>query len=149
MNKKAIAKKKHYRFLSRQIKNFKIHSEGWYNQWHMHLDWSGLSNKSKELRQKHIQYYLDLLDEAEKQINDNFKFQIWICIFDEDGTNDAIYIHTKNPHTDFPCKFNNFEWIDNLPEKYIPLDISKYKIGKINSEGIYYFIQKKGLGISL
>jgi len=156
--------KKHYRHVERAIKDFNIDfsNENWYNGWHQHLDIKGLSDISVKHRKIHLSYYLKLLDKIELLTKDSTKeFQTWIFIDGEWGGYDAIFIHTQNPHSDFPMNFNDGEYNVELPEFLNGLfDSSKYRIGRLNQEYIdddtneikynqSFIIQKVGLGIMI
>jgi len=154
--------KKHYRGIERDIRNFNIDlsSENWYNGWHHHLDFNGFSDISYKHRKIHMSYYLKLLNKIEILTKDCTKeFQTWIFIDGEWGGYDAIFIHTQNPHSDFPMIINDIEFSGELPNFLTGLfDITKYAIVRFNHEYLdddtnetkhkkSYIIQKIGLGI--
>lgn len=44
-------------------------------------------------------------------------YQTWIYINKEDGSQDAIYFHTQNPHnSQFPLRFSDIKWGIEIPE---------------------------------
>jgi hypothetical protein len=67
----------------------------------------------------------------------------------KEGCYDAIYIHTENPHSEFPRIFNNLKIINALPNALVGLvDSSDYDIYGLLS--LYsYIIQKKGVGLTV
>ena len=156
MKKRTRDLKKHYRVVERKLRNFEVDfSNGsWYNLWHTHLDNDGFTNVSQKHRKIHILYYIEILEKIEKLTSNNEReFQTWILLDGYEGFSDAIYFHSKNPHTDFPIKFDKVIWSAKLPPMLDTLiDLSKFNIGKfkVDDENAYsYIIQKKGLGLSI
>ncbi len=83
MKKKTRDLKKQYRYIERQLKEFELDlsDNSWYNLWHTHLDWNGITNVSLKHRKNHILYYIRILDKIEKLTSDNKRdFQTWILI---------------------------------------------------------------------
>jgi len=154
MSKKARDIKKHYRRANRQMREFNLDlsDDSWYNFWHTHLDWDGLTNKSQKHRKIHIQYYLDLLDKIERlTIHSERDFQTWIFIDGKEGMYDALFFHTKNMHSDFPFSLDNINWNAEIPDYFATIiDLSKYSFGRAEEQdGYHYIIQRKGLGRSI
>lgn len=156
MKKKTRDLKKHYRVVERDLREFEVDlsNESWYDLWHTHLDNDGLTNLSQKHRKIHILYYIKILEKIENLTSNNKReFQTWILFDGNEGYNDAIYFHSKNPHTDFPIKFDKVIWCDKVPpvlETIINLAIFNVGKFKIDEESAYsYIIQKKGLGLSV
>lgn len=155
MNKKTRDLKKHYRIVEKEIRGFvlDVYDGSWYNQWHTHLDWYGITNNSQRHRRNHVHYYLLMLEKIEQQTKEyNKEFQTWIFLDGKEGAYDAIYFHTENPYSDFPYLVDNIEWNIEVPNMLSSiLDLSIYRLGKVEFDnGNYYFIiQKNGLGKSL
>lgn len=156
MKKKTRDLKKHYRRVERVFRDFKfeLSEDSWYNLWHIHLDWDGITNVSDKHRRTHIQYYLKIMEKIEiltKEIL--IDFQTWIYLDKNEGYCDAIYFNTNNPHRDFPFRIDNIELITEIPKILDGLlDLSEYNIRKVKNkdEKVYaYTIQKKGLGLGL
>jgi hypothetical protein len=153
--KKIRGLRRRYRKINKRISEFKLHlgNEEWYNGYHVHLDWKGLTNYSVRNRRSHIIKYLDFLDKIEDLSKEsNRAFQAWILLDPEFGSGDAIYFHTENPDGLFPLRFDHIEW-DAEPNELLKdlIDLRKYDLGRCNyNDSMYSFcIQKKGLGISL
>lgn len=156
MKKRTRDLKKHYRIVERELREFEVDlsNESWYDLWHTHLDNDGLTNVSQKHRKIHILYYLKILKKIEMLTSNNERaFQTWILLDGHEGYYDAVYFHSKNPHNDFPIKFDNVIWNTEVPRVLEHLaDLSKFNIGKfkIDEEKAYsYIIQKKGLGLSV
>jgi len=153
MKKKTRDLKRHYRYIERELKEFELDlsDSSWYNLWHIHLDWDGITNVSHTHRRNHILYYIRILEKIEKLTSKNKRdFQTWILLDGYRGYNDAIYFHSSNPHTEFPIKFNEVDWNVDTPLIIKNLiDLSEFNIGKFKVEeqnSYSYIIQKKGLG---
>lgn len=154
MKKKTRDLKKHYRNVERDFEEYEIDisEKSWYNLWHTHLDWDGITTYSKKQRARHLKYYMMLLDKIERDTQEiKRSFQTWIFINENDGGMDAIYLHTENPYTAFPYYLDKMEMNTELPDFIkTTIDLNKYNIGRITSDdGHLYFVQKKGLGISI
>lgn len=93
----------------------------WYNLWHHHLDWNGLGQESIKWRSFFSeQYYRLMAQYSEMSLNSELKMQIWLMFDLNDAGQDAVFVHSKNPHTDFPAKYN----IDTLlSPKEIPIEL--------------------------
>ncbi|AKG36180.1 hypothetical protein [Paenibacillus durus] len=104
--KKTRGLKKHYRRIRKNLINIPLHlddKESWYNMWHVHVEGKGISNISLKHRRSHIKELLNFLDGVEDHSrNSKLPFQTWIHIDAESGTCDSLYIHTPNPHTEYP-----------------------------------------------
>lgn len=154
MKKKTRDLKRHYRDVESSVKDFNVDlsEEAWYRMWHTHLDWSGVTSISDKHRKIHILYYLKIFDKI-KDLTESSerKFQTWIYLDGNDGSNDAVYFHTENPDGDFPYWLDKIEWEIESPKLLIGLlDLSEYRIGMLRgkSENVHsYIIQRKGLGL--
>ncbi|MBF0598405.1 hypothetical protein [Faecalibacter rhinopitheci] len=103
----------------------------WFDFWHTHVDWDGEGNKNFKIRLNYLQELLKLYENIKKELNlypNNY--QIWIVIDEKDSSEDAVYIHTKNPNNE------NF-----------PLKIDNTKIWKTDNEDLSNFILQTGLEI--
>jgi hypothetical protein len=154
MKKKTRDLKKYYRGLEAELADFDIDmsDESWYNMWHTHLDWTGMTTFSNNHRVRHIQYYVMMINKIEQLTKNSItEFQAWIYIDNNDGGMDAIYFHTNNPHSKFPFRLEGIELNFKIPH-YITssIDLKKFNIGRYRIENGYsYFIEKKELGVSV
>jgi hypothetical protein len=153
--------KKHYRDVKRKVREFEINlsDDSWYNVAHWHLDMPGFSDINTKHRKNHFMYYKKLLDTIEIQTRGSSRnFQTYIFIDGEWGGYDAIFFHTKNPHSDFPMVFENIQFDIVIPAFINEIfDDTMYRVGKIDVDYIDedtnehksktdYIIQKNGLG---
>lgn len=152
--KKIRGIRRHYRKIEKLISDLDFHfnEESWYNHWHIHLDWKGITDESIKHRRSHIKKYLEILQKiADQTRGSSVDFQCWISIDPGLGECDAIYIQTNNPHSEFPIKATNIEWNIDVPELMKGIvNINEYEIGRSKYENsYYYYIQKTGIGIPL
>lgn len=111
--------RRQFRNLQRRIEahRFETDPAAWWDLWHTHVDWRGRGNGSWSCRLD----YLHLLAAWYAKISawgaaTKRPFQSWIALHEEDAGQDAVYLHTPNPHgTPFP-------WIAcTLPDPDSPL----------------------------
>lgn len=78
----------------------------WFDLWHTHFDWEGDGNKSWKKRVAYLEELLKQYQSLKKKLSTYPKeYQLWIAIYELDSSQDAVYIHTKNPNADnFPLK---------------------------------------------
>ena len=121
--------------------------------WHTHVDWDRKGNKDWGTREKYLGQLLRTFDELKLKLRDYPKdFQLWIMIDENDGGEDCVYIHTKNPNADnFPIKVtaDNKNTIKNkkLKDFVDSLDFERVRIE--TSDGPIYYLFDKDIGISL
>ncbi|WP_339135779.1 MAG: hypothetical protein WGN25_18875 [Candidatus Electrothrix sp. GW3-4] len=122
---------RYYRQLMSKAENFSIIAEPdhWFNYWHSHIDQNGSSNKSWKNRRKHIQALFAMFHRIVHETNLlEIPFQIWLCLYEKNGYDDAVYLHTPNPHSEFPCRYIDTEWgIENIESAFKEL-IAPYDI---------------------
>ena len=87
-----------------------------FDHWHQHLDWDGLGNLSPRLRRIFIEGHARLFRYLAQQAHRlGQPYQIWIGLNLNDAGCDAVYMHTANPHTEFPTDlYVGAQW--GLPE---------------------------------
>lgn len=148
--------RKHYKRIRRNLLNIPLHldeEESWYNMWHVHTEGRGISNLSLKHRRSHINELLKLMNIIEEHsINSKLPFQTWIHIDSESGTCDALFIHTPNPHTEYPYLLTN-NYTEELQLSVLLLglvDEKSYKVMKLETiYGQNYIIVKRDVGESL
>jgi hypothetical protein len=108
----------HYHVLEQKVAEFEI-SEGWYDFWHQHLDWNSDGNRSWRDRQRHLTAEFLLLRRLMDQTREwKTPHQVWCQIYPMDSGEDAIWMHTPNPHSNpFPFDFEGVEWQAPTPER--------------------------------
>lgn len=143
--------RRHYLKIDKLISNQKFHfdDESWYNHWHIHLDWKGITDESVKHRRSHIKKYLKILEHIDHQSRGyGIIFQSWIYIDPGFGSCDAIYMQTKNPYSEYPTKILDIEWDIEIPELLKGLIITEeYVIGRTKyNNSFYYYLYKIGVG---
>ncbi|MGZ5818432.1 MAG: hypothetical protein ACXWJD_06760, partial [Burkholderiaceae bacterium] len=93
-----------------------ITGENWCNYWHQHFDWDSRGKRSRFEHRKHIRplmrAFARVCSELEKQDKPH---QVFVGIYPSDPGSDALYVHTPNPHTEFPAQFEELKLITTLP----------------------------------
>ena len=99
--------KRYYYRLRRTTRLFRVDVEGrkWFNLWHQHFDWNGFGDLSWRDRRAHLAALLQALTRARLELSRTDKpYQLFALVHTKDSANDALYVHTENPHnTEFPC----------------------------------------------
>jgi len=97
------------------ISDRRLSPDDWFHCWHQHLDWDGLGDLSPRLRRVFLEGHARLFRHLASQAHCLGKpYQIWIVLFVDDARQDAVYLHTANPHSAFPAEFPDVHW--GLPE---------------------------------
>lgn len=154
--KKFRGRNRYYKTMEKRINVFVPHHEAdsWYNLWHWHLDNRGRSAISVKERRNHLRYYIQILEIiSNSRMSKTKEFQSWIFIDQECPSCDALFIHTDNPHSEFPQKFLDINWQVTLPDWMNGLiNTLEFTIGKgksIEGNSACYIIYKKNLGLPL
>jgi len=120
--------------------------------WHLHYDFDGEGSDEFETRKKYLleafRIYDKLKNKLEKYPNE---FQLWIGIDEIESGDDGVYIHTKNPNSDyFPhvvknekIEIENFQLYEFLKESDFEIIHSR------NDNTNYFFLYKNEIGKSL
>ncbi len=118
--------------------DFSGSEHSWFDLYHLHIDNSGLGNRSWKSRKQHLEALFDLAAKVEEKLQDYpKKYQYWIQIDERDSMDDAIYIHTQNPNrSNFPVRFhfdNKVEPRNPLLQKYLEEKEYKTERMKLNA----------------
>ena len=71
-----------------------------------------------------------------------FDTQCWILLLPDDALQDAIYLHSDNPHSEYPAPFDDVDWSCDLPSQYQELAAGR-RSGKRTYDGeISYYIME-------
>jgi len=126
----------------------------WFDFWHTHVDWDGEGNKNFNIRLKYLKELLKLYENLKKDLKlypNNY--QIWIVIDENDSSEDAVYIHTKNPNNEnFPLKMDNMKtWkTDNedLSNFMLQTGLEILEVEYYDGKGFYLFDKNIGESIT-
>jgi hypothetical protein len=106
--------RRYFRKIHRQAASLDLRVEGgsWWNLWHYHADWRGQGNRGWRRRREHLGALAAVFRQiAAKHARFPTPFQAWIMIDGEDAGQDAVFLHTPNPHgTIFPITIPDIEW---------------------------------------
>ena len=116
--KKFRGRRRYYRNLYKRMRSFKVPNSSWFDFWHYHVDWYGLSKESFRSKIQHEEALMILLNNIDRQMKERgITCQVWGQISSESESN-AIYINTPNPnigtnaYSKFPYDFPNTTWTD-------------------------------------
>lgn len=119
IGKKSRGRKRRLRRLLREAEAFTIDpvERRWFNLWHYHLD-----HASRNFGHRRWRYRLEAFGGLSAVFNtiarakEKFPipFQLWISLSGRDPVEDAVYLHTPNPHTEFPLQLGvESDWNDS------------------------------------
>ncbi len=111
----------------------------WYNLWHAH-DWSCDEDGYEDLPE-HYSEIGEIFEETKKRMN-RFEgaFQCWIIVSEEDPVQDSVYLHTENPHSEFPYTFEDYDWNTEIPVAFMTLAEGR-RIGRCEfNRSVHYAI---------
>ena len=130
---------KYWRELWRKARRFSINlpEKEWCNYWHQHFDWHSRGKQSRFEYRKHIRPLMFAFARAQHELSNQPKpYQVFVRIYPADPGSDALYIHTPNPHSEFPETFDDCQFIGVVPPLLMGLvNMERYKIGVSKYEG--------------
>lgn len=108
-----------------------VSGEAWCNHWHQHFDRDGLGSRSRLEHRKHIRPLMRAFSRVRHELAHQGKpHQVYVCIHPMDPGSDAIYVHTPNPHSEFPSHFDDLKFISMLPPLLMGLvSLAHYQVG--------------------
>ena len=125
-----------------------VREDLWFDLWHTHVDWDGDGNSSSTSRHHYLVQLFTLFDQLRCHIESWTKpRQIWIVIDAVDSSQDAVYLHTKNPNKhNFPYQFEGVTWGCPIPlwlVEFVPND--ELEFGDCRYNGfLTYWVREKG-----
>jgi hypothetical protein len=129
-----------------QLEDFKLDTseDAYYNLWHTHVDWHGEGNNNSNKRDEFLSVLFAMFSSALSQ-RDWLKkpCNIWLLIDISNSANDSLYIHTPNPHTEFPYSFEEVQWNVETPKLIIKYVKDTYEIGISKSNANLLWIREK------
>lgn len=148
--KRFRGQKRYYRNLARSAAEFSVDPE-WYHFDHTHVDWQGHGNISAKHRRSHFRAMLQMLENATRQLDSFGKpYQCFLMICPDAG-DDALYIHTPNPHSAFPFRLDDADW--DVPAPFFLqglVDTERFRVGSVHNEyGRFCYIVPWGKGTPL
>ncbi|WP_096467064.1 hypothetical protein [Aneurinibacillus soli] len=153
--KKFRGKKRYYRNLWKRVNHYSLYlqEDSWYDVWHTHIDWNGVSIRGVKHKKEHRRALLALFQTILSQLKFYKKeYQTWVCIHENEPTADAVYLHTFNPNqNNFPLTFKKICWLEQIPGTLSGfIDSNAYKVGFQKAEtGTIYWMCSKQQGVPL
>lgn len=139
--------KRYYHDLFRKARRFrvKLDAHGWRSLWHQHFDWEGFGDLGWLHRRRHVSALLQALARARMElVNTGMPHQLFATVNVPGSANDALYVHTENPHSDFPCALSGHP-IAVLPAILAGrVDLGLYEVLASHVEGgVSYSVQPR------
>lgn len=90
-------------------------NDGYFSYDKIWVDYSGFKGVNK--RKPHIECLIRNFDTIADQVARlNLPFQVWIWIHEKSGSEDCIILHSPNPFTSFPHKYENLSLSSNFKD---------------------------------
>jgi hypothetical protein len=79
----------------------------WFDMWHTHVDWHGKGTDDATVREHFLLEAIRSYDTFCGKMEDRgLPYQAWILVDLQDSSEDAIYVHSPDPHGDSPFPFS-------------------------------------------
>jgi hypothetical protein len=110
-------------------------SDNWFNLWHAHVDMHAHGRESPAHRQAELHALIRLHQKIRDEMASFRKpYQQFVLISQSDPGADAVYLHSKNPHTEFPTPLGNVNWKIRVPPWLSShIDVSKHRVGRFRN----------------
>jgi hypothetical protein len=117
--KKLRGGRRYYERLRKRAREFSIdlRSDQWFDLWHEHFDWHGVSRRGGRHRAEHLRAAFVAFKRVVNQcIASDRPVQVFVSIAPaSEAYQDALYVHTPNPNgTPFPHVFEGI-WCGVVP----------------------------------
>lgn len=144
--------KRYFRGVFSKVEAFELDvSEGaWYDFWHYHPDWYGYGNRSWSMRARHLEALAKMFARSTQQLTQlNRPYQLWMYLDAHDSSQDAVYVHSSNPHSEFPLVADWADWGLSDVSTYFEclLPGFRFRAGRWGNSGLYVY--SPDVGISL
>ena len=111
---------RYYRQLEHRSSGYvlEVEPESWWDYWHQHMDFKGWGNLGWRHRRLHLRAHLQVMARMGLQLRQlPNPFQLWLWVDGEDAGQDAVYIHSPNPQSQFPVIFDGARWGGSAPNE--------------------------------
>jgi hypothetical protein len=129
--KKFRGRRRHFRRVMQQAAAFSLHTspDNWWSYWHQHVDWAGRGN----LGARHRHHYLLALALIFKRIASASHriatpFQLFILLDGDDAGQDAVYLHSPNPNSDFPLVLSTSGAVSDRTRGYLQTVLPEFEV---------------------
>jgi hypothetical protein len=133
--------------------DFAAHQGSWYDMWNMHPDWDGKGTDDADVRRKHLLEAINIYDTFWTKMDARGKpYQAWILVDIADASEDAVYVHSPDPHSDspFPIRIKLERWeqppTDDICQLFVQRGFALYV--QPQHEDMYFFA-RPGVGVPL
>ena len=129
--KRFRGKRRYFRRVDREARDFVVKTSpgDWWNLWHYHADWPGWGNLRWRYRRHHINALAIVFGKIAASAGDLPQpFQLWVSLEGGDSGGDAVYLHSPNPHSEFPVVLADVEWGVGLPDAGIAEAFSRWPL---------------------
>lgn len=99
--------RRYYHDLFREARRFRVDlgRRFWMSLWHQHFDWEGFGDLGWLHRRRHVSALLQALARARVELHHHgMPHQLFATVHVPGSADDALYVHTQNPHSAFPCE---------------------------------------------
>jgi hypothetical protein len=123
VRKRFRGKRRYFAGLDRWARQDVLAVGPWYYE-HQHLDLLGRGNLSWRFRRQTLSAHITLLKNWAAQLRGHpGDFQLWLRVAVPDAWSDSVYVHSPNPHGEFPADFSGVVWsTETTPRELANLD---------------------------
>jgi hypothetical protein len=126
-----------------------LDEDDWFYYCHWHRDWCGVGNVSQEARlitlRAHLHIFACL---ARTALHLQKPFQLFLSLPHEDAGQDAVYMHTPNPHSPFPAVLSEAPWGCRKLEELLHELLPEFQFAACRQE-FNYVAYAIGVGVPL
>ncbi len=143
---KVRGRRRYYRRILRNATRVEVCESGWFDHKHWHVDWLGLGNVSWRERRSHLMalfaMYRDVLRKTGGWIAPH---QCWLQINAVDSSQDAVFLHTRNPNKDnFPIGFEWVVWDADVPARLREfMTDPSWQFGRTDAWGTHFYVRRR------
>ena len=149
--KRFRGKRRYFERLDRRSRAYDLYIEPnmWWYYHHEHLDYMGRGNLRWKYRRPSLLAHIALLKRIGSELSDfTGEFQAWLSVAVPNAINDAVYLHSPNPHSEFPADFSNtVREASTIPDELLSLDDSGLIWGQDEDRGFSAFMPGVGLDL--
>ena len=122
--------------LQHEVDSFVLGPCDWYHHWHKHVDWEREGNNDHFVRRACLEALVAMMLKARKQLHGGGPYQVWLRVDESDSGQDCFFVHTPNPHSDFPFGFDQVTWGGDIPDIFSGIvDPKSFRVGRSVWEG--------------
>ena len=89
----------------------KISPSDWFYYSHEHRDWNGIGGIGPLIHRRTLEAHANVFRAYALALVDFQKpFQLWISLDQECTGQDAVFVHSANPYSEFPAIFDDVSW---------------------------------------